>query len=255
MEECSFNLLSDYKKKKYFIKVLRKEKIFIDKVDSWIEVEHNLPLGFSYRTRYGVDNFFEQLEDFVNLPRFEFFIQYNRKNKLSFYNIPDFRKKVIKEVKIFFGKGAKEILDEKEFTEKVNNLLDKQKEVTEQAEKDYHRYFYLSEVVDNLKVLLGIKKSYYSSEVQTTLKISKEDYNEKLKVYEDELKILCKKYPNLKMPNIYYEEIPQQLSFEDWEKENRFEVEECWAEEEKENFDGDFDNYLKFQYENYLEQF
>ena len=136
--------------------------------------------------------------------------------------------------------------------------MSEQREATEEESKDFERFRFLIEEVDNLKRQIAENTGYfYEENKDKTFKIviDKKTYNGKLKIIEEEFKILCKKYSFLDMPTIYYKDIIKQLSFEDWKSETQYETEGNWDElddEEKNEYDGDFEDYLKVSYDDYL---
>ena len=145
-----------------------------------------------------------------------------------------------------------------DFIGEIKNLLSKQREATDKEAKDFERFRFLLEDIGNLKRQLPKTDTYYyDSERDKTFNISidKVTYNDKLNKIEVELIRLCKKYSFLEMPTISYKEILRRLNFEDWKSENNVEFEDEWSnfdDEEKEEYDGDFENFLKWGYDEYL---
>ena len=141
-------------------------------------------------------------------------------------------------------------------------MISKQREATEEESVDFDRFKLLIENIDNLKRHLERRTSYsYSSDNRVdnkTLKftIDKKTYNKNLKIIDEELLKLCKKYSFLKMPRVDYQDINRRLSFEDWKLHSEEELEDNWNDlddDEKEEYDGDFETYLKKGYEDYLD--
>ena len=202
------------------------------------------------------------------MPRYNLLIQHNRKadNKYSWWNLPKFHTIFIEFESIDFEIG-KEALHEInlmgfDFVGEVKKLLLQQREATEDEAKDFERYGLLLERIKNLKRHLERSTSYsysYDNRVDNrTLKftIDKKTYNQELDEVEKEFLKLCKKCSYLKMPDIEYQDIKKRLSFEDWKLHEGEEAEDDWNDlddEEKDEYDRDFDCYLKKGYEGYLE--
>ena len=113
-ENRGMNLLNPLRfKEKFFISIKKiGKRTLIDSRD-WLVVNSNLPFADSWRYKYGevgVEEFLEQLEMWVLIPRFSFFLCHNRKrdNQVSFWELPSFRKKNIEisEIEFRIGKEA-----------------------------------------------------------------------------------------------------------------------------------------------------
>jgi len=257
------NLIGNFnvKKQDYYIVILKKIEMNLISKKEKIVVRGNLPFmdyHFQYEER-GVEEFFELLEKFVEKPFFEYFIIHNRKekNKLSYYDKPEFRKETIKDIRVTIGNEARKDINEEEIKKRINELLQRQRKATEQEERDFNKYFVLMEKIEDLKRLFP-RVGYYGYERNKgqTIFIDKREYNNKLEIIENELKKVCEN-PFLEMPNIEYKEINELQSFDEWRDEN-VEAEEVWVDlddEEKENYDGDFKKFLKVNYESYVENF
>lgn len=264
------NLLNASKfKEKFFISIKKLGKRTLIDSRDWLVVNSNLPFADSWRYNYGevdVEEFLKQLEKWVLIPKFSFFLSHNRKrdNQVSSWELPSFRKKNIEvsEIEFRIGKKAEHEIKLKGFdiVGTIKNILSKQRDSTNQESLDFERFKLLIENIDNLERQLPTSSNYYGygSKKDDTLKITidKKTYNKNLKIIDEELLKLCKKYPYLKMPDIDYQDIKKRLSFEDWELHNKEEAEEDWSDledEEKDDYDGDFDCYLQKGYESYLE--
>lgn len=267
---AGLNLLNAEKfKPNYFISVSLVQEVNILGSKEGIVVNTNLSLGgYGYHRDMHPEDFFEQLKAFVQVPKYKFFIQYNRKrdNKLGWYELPEFRKEnlVLDEIKITIGDRAKQELEKLgfNFLERVKFFLSQQKEPTARQQKDFERYQALVYKVYDLKRQYGHKSSNYygyGQEVDSTIKISLDDvsYNEKLKETEDELKKLCKKYSFLKMPRVEYVKIVEPVNIKDWREEHEEELKESWEnlddETKSENYEGDFERYVDECFNNWEE--
>ena len=184
---------------------------------------------------------------------------------MSWWGLPEFRKFDIQFEVIDFdiGEEAQQELTLRgcDFVKEIKKLLSQQREATDEEAKDFERFRFLLEEKDNLKRQLPKSNDgYYSYDYKKddTFKITieKKTYNQKLEKVEQELKKLCKKYSFLEMPDVDYEKVVKRLSFKDFKAENITEIEENWAEyddDEKEEYNGDFESFLKWCYEDYLE--
>jgi len=195
---------------------------------SSICVNSNLPFMSWNFQNVSVNEFFKKFVEFVELPVFKRFIKLNRRqeNQLSSYGQPKFRENIIdiKDIDISFGDECLKEMD-KDFAsnikQQISDILDEQRIANEQETKDFTRYFFLSERIDDLK-RQGKESSYggYNygrSPSKETLKIimPDEEYNEKLKLVEDELKSLNKTYEFLELPRFDYKEDEEEDCDED----------------------------------------
>lgn len=254
-----------FKSKRFRIEVKKITEANLLEVKSEIVVNTNFPFAdwrYSYE-QIGVEEFLNQLKEWVSTPRYKFFIQHNRKrdNQASWWDLPKFKKFNVQfeEVDIDIGKCAEHELNlmSLNFVEEVKELLSQQREATEEESEDFEKYRLLLEKKGNLKRRLPKSNYSYGNEDKTLgISIDKKTFNEKLKSVEQELQKLCKKYPFLEMPSIDYQKILTQLSFKDWKAENNYDAEDEWSnftDEDKEEYDGDFENFLKWCYEQYIE--
>lgn len=256
-----------FKPDKFFIEVKKEVELNLVNHSSKLVVDTDFPFC-DWKYGYGEINpeyFLQQLKEWISIPRYNFFLQHNRKrdNKASWINLPKFRKVDIQFEDIDFRIGEQAQHDINllgfDFIKTVKKLLSQQREATDKEAKDFERFKFLLEEIENLERQIPKRNEYsYYQKKDRTIKITidKKTYNEKLKIVEQELKKLCKKYSFLEMPKIDYEEIPKKLSFKDWKAENGIEANDNWVDfddEEKEEYDGDFENYLKFCYEYYIE--
>jgi len=261
-----------FESKKYFLKIIKVSKMNLEGEKSKIVIDTNFPFS-DWRYRYGemsIEGFLDELKKWVIMPRYEMFVNYNRKkdNIPSWWNLPKFHTLILKfeDIVLEIGEEAQHDINLKgfNFVEEVKKLLSMQREATEDESKDFERYGLLLELIKNLKRHLDKDRSteYYGScnnrVDNRTLKftIDKKTYNKKLEIIEKELLKICKKYSYLKMPDIDYQDIKKRLSLEDWKLHNKEEVEDDWGDlddEEKEEYEGDFENYLKKGYIDYLD--
>lgn len=263
-----FSLIcSDNNSNHFRIEIKKHSDINLAETKSKIVINSDFPF-VDWRYSYGeidVEGFLKALEEWVLIPRYKFFIQYNRKadNKASWYNLPKFRKFDIKFEDVVFdiGKQAQEEINLLgfDFVKSVEKLLLKQREATDEEAKDFERYKLLLEEVGNLERKIPKSNEYcYGEKKDGTLKITidKKTYNSKLKKVEIELDRLCKKYSFLEMPTLRYQEILRRMSFEDWKLENEADAEDEWSnfdDEDKDEHDGDFEAFMKWCFDRYLE--
>jgi len=255
-----------FKPKRFSIEVLKVSEANLLEVKSKVQVNTNFPFR-DWRYSYGemgVQDFLNQLKEWVSTPKYKFLIIHNRKrdNQASYWDLPKFKEYNVQfeEVDFNIGKEAQHEINLKgfNFVEEVKQLLSEQREATEEEAKDFERFRFLIEELDSLKRQVP-RSNYtcYNSNQTLNITIDKKDYNEKLKKIELEFTKLCKKYPFLKMPTIDYKEIIRELSFEDWKANgNKDEAEDEWSnfnDETKEEYEGDFENFLKWCYDEYLE--
>lgn len=179
-----------------------------------VKVETNLPIskGVYYWGGYSIKDFLEFLADYVKVPQYKPFIQYNRKqeNKISWGKLKAREEFIaIDDVSIDIKENAKEFLgkEAEDFIKKVTELLKLQRKATKEEEIDFERINYLLEVVDNFRKRVKQERYYSSNKINSSFYLSKEEYNLKLKEFEDELTELHNKYPYFSMPHFYYEEI------------------------------------------------
>jgi len=269
------NLLGNFIERKprgFYISLMVETKVNLKGKKENIDISSNLPF-FSYSYSYdkkGIQDFLDKLKEYCKKPFYKFPKQRNRKadNKMSMWRLPNFREEKILFEEIDFRIGEKAVgklhKDKLDFVEVVKSILKYQKQITNEEETDFNKYFLLCERIEDLKRQINHKENYgygygYKKVTDTTLtfEITKEEFNKKLKVLEMELKSLCDKYEVLTMPNIRYKEIVKQMSCEDWCIDNEEDVRDSWDndedEEVKEELDNNFDNYLVEKYEQYVE--
>lgn len=254
----------------FFIKILKSVELNLKEKKEKIYVLSNFPFcDYYYRYDDKIPSvFLKDLKEWVKTPLFKYNVTYNRKqeNKVSSYNLPSFRTKQIdfENVKFIIGKEAEQDFDLEKFKSDVKDILSQQKIPTDKEVKEFNRYLILLERVENLKRRIPKERySYYyggRKKEDKSLKfyLDKKEYNKRLKVLEDEFKILCNRNKYLEMPSLDYKKINKILSFEKWKDDNLDEAEEIWAEyddDDKEEFDGDFDKFLKDKYDEYVDNF
>ena len=261
-------LNADKFKPNFFISVLKKIDLNLLEKEEEVVVDSNV-LSYDYYSYEGmsIKDFLRKFKGYMSIPVYDFRTQFNRRreNKVDFYYKCKFRKKdfEFEDVKITIGEQAKDYVDSLDFNfiEEVKKIIKNKKKVTEREIKDFERFSFLYNRVEDLG--RQVKQSHYSNysyghDTDRTLKISitAEEYNQKLKEVEEELKILCKKYSYLELPRFDYIKIVEPITFEDWIKEHKSEVEDSWSEfddEQKEDWDGDFDSYAESCFENFDE--
>jgi hypothetical protein len=213
------NLLSPQKSSTTFrIRLYKKVEGNLKTMTSKIVVNSNMPFMNWNFQNVSVDKFFEEFEQFVKLPIFKRFIKLNRrqKNQLGGWRLAKFRENIIRieDVDISVGEQCSaqmSVGDITLFMNRIKKLISKQRFATESEEKDFNRYFFLRERVDDLERQIKKKSySYYDTDKgkDKTIKITltDEEYNGKLKLVEDELIELNKKYEFLSLPKFDYKE-------------------------------------------------
>lgn len=269
-----FNLLGDFNPKKpkgFSIKLMVESRVNLKGKEEKINVSSDLPFNrwsYSYYSN-NTKTFLDRLIKYCKSPIYKYPRQRNRRteNNMSMWNMPKFRDKKIlfEDINFIIGEKAEGMLyeDKLDFVGEVKEILETQKETTEEQKNDFDNYFLLCEKIDDLdRQLKPIKERYsyssYSSEGKDktlTMTITKQEYNDRLKVLEDELNTLCNKYEILTMPRMSYQEIITLPSLKDWSDENEEDLRDCWDnelnDEDKEEYDGDFDKFIKFKYEEY----
>jgi len=256
-----FNLLSSNKKNSHFyISVMKDVEVDLNGVASEIIVESNLIRYYGGNS--GVEKFFSELQNYLSVPFYKPFIQNAKRqeNKISVYSCDlrlrerDFE---FSEIKIEIGKLAEEELKSLgiDFCAEVKKIVDKKRVATAQEEKDFERVSYLAQRIADLERQLGKRGyNYYgnygnnSDDKTIPIKISAEEYNQKLKEIEFEFKEMSKKYPFLKIPSMDFVEIITPLSLEEWRKKNETALKESWDnldEDEKSECENGFESYVE----------
>ena len=267
---CGLNLLNSSKfNPDYYISIKKIEKRTLVDSREWLVVNTNLPFADNWRyfqDEVGVEEFLGQLKEWVSIPRFEFFLRYNRKrdNQVSSWNLPSFRKRNIEfsEIKFSIGKEAehKVKLEGYDIMGTIKDLISKQRESTKEESFDFKNFKLLLEKKGDLDRQKKPTSNYgygYNEKKDSSIPFLLDDktYNSKLQVVEKEMKKLCKKYNFLELPTFYYVEIKKIISLKSWKKKNEEEMREDWDSEdtEKDSYDGNFDSYLEERYNLYLE--
>jgi len=269
-ENRGFSLVcSNYSNANHFyIEIKKYSDVNLVETKHKIVINTNFPFAdwrYSYN-EMNVEGFLKELGEWVLIPKYKFFIQYNRKadNKASWYDLPKFRNVDVKFEDVVFdiGEQAQEEINLLgfDFVEAVKKLLLKQREATEEETKDFERYKLLREEVGNLerKIPKSTNGYCYSGKSDETLKIviDKKTYNNRLKKVEIELNGLCEKYSFLEMPTLRYQEFVRRMSFEKWKAENEADAEDEWNnfdDNDKEEHEGDFEVFMKWCFNRYLE--
>jgi hypothetical protein len=215
IDNKGINLLSPQKSSTTFnIRLYKKVEGNLKTMTSNIVVNSNMPfMNWNFQD-VSVDKFFEEFEQFVKLPIFKRFIKLNRRqeNQLGGWRLAKFRENIIRieDVDISVGEQCSaqmSVGDITLFMNRIKKLISKQRFATESEEKDFNRYFFLRERVDDLERQIKKKYSYSCDrDKDETIKITltDEEYNGKLKLVEDELTELNKKYDFLSLPEFDY---------------------------------------------------
>ncbi|MDP8216007.1 MAG: hypothetical protein P9L98_01630 [Candidatus Kaelpia imicola] len=250
-----FNIIPEYKR--YGIIVKLEVSLNLAETKAEISISTDLPFVGYYET-HGLDSFVAEFTRWVKIPQY-IPRNFNRKeNKMSMWEMENLNLKKVsvnfEDIDIVVYPMAKKFLAEKGicyFPKVVKKLCSLQKETTKLQIKAVDRYIYLLEEIKSLKDRIGKEKNYYySCDEDKTLKlyISKKEYNNQLKEIEKELKEITKKNPFLEFPEskIEYEEVIEKLSYKKFVKQNREDLEQEFEE-------GDFEEFCKESYQNWLE--
>lgn len=267
-----FNLLGNFNEKKprgYFISLMVKTRLNLKNKEEKIVLNSDFPFvtwRYSYDRENGIQDFLDELVKYCKKPVYKYPFQRNRKqdNKVNTWNMPEFREKKVafEDIEFNIGEKAHDLLfaDKIDFVKMVKDILEYQKELTDEEKADFDKYFFLYEKIENTKRQLKSTSSYYSNKPTDntlTFNISKQEYNEKLKEIEVELNSLCDKHEVLEMPSIYYKEIIKKKTLDEFKEESIENLRDSWDndmdEEDRDRFDGDFDEFLKQKYEEFLE--
>jgi len=211
------NLINSQKSSPTFsIHLFKKVEGNLLTMKSEILVNSNLPFMNWNFQNVSIDEFFEKFEEYVKLPIFKRFIKLNRcqENKLSGWGLTNFREDIIsiKDIDISFGEECLKQVSEGDivlFKNRIKTILSKQHLYTESESKDFTRYFILCEKAQDLRRQVKSSNNYcYDRNNDKSIKmtLSDEEYNNKLKLIEDELKALNKKYEFLSIPRLDYKE-------------------------------------------------
>lgn len=258
--------------KKYYIKVNLVVKQNLEEREETLEVDTNIYSNGYYYREYDVEKFLKDLEDFCSKPLAEV-IRTNKKERgYGYYGSGidlreienEIRDKTIKfsDIKIEIGELARQKLKELniDFENRVKDLLSKQKSISKDKQIKINRYVFLREHLKMLKSLITEESNYYSynKPKDNSLKImlNPNEYNDRLKEVEKELRILEKSL-EITPYKIEYIVIKEEMTYEKWLKENEeqlrgeFQESECeipfeeWAEmtyENSENDEQEFDD-------------
>jgi len=206
-----FNFLNidEIENKEFFIDVYVKREQTLLKEEEDIVVNSNLGIR-EYRSYGGTDvfSFLEELEDFCKKILFFDVKSSNRKNMPSHYGDIDTLKDktrdrtlIFSTIKIRVTESAEELLKEEgieNFKEEIKKMLDLQQKTTKSKQKLIERFIYLKEKELTLKNFLGknnvVERYSYNKKPKESSRIliTKEEYNQKLKNIEIEMKAIAK---------------------------------------------------------------
>jgi hypothetical protein len=256
------NLLNWKKDSPFFISVMKEVSINLARMSDKIVVDTNL--CSCYGRTSNIKSFFSDLENYLSIPYYKPFIQNARRqeNKASIYSCDlslrenDFE---FSDIKIEIGELAEEELKKLgiDFCADVKKIVSKKRIATIEEEKDFERASYLAQRIRDLERQLGKRAYSYSSsygnygdnkDETIPIKISAEEYNQKLREVETELKQFSKKYPFLKIPTMTFVKIKVVVTLEVWKEKNKLALEESWKnldEDEKEEYENKFEAYIE----------
>lgn len=263
-----FNIVQT--EKKFYIEVELKVTQDLKSKEEVINVKTNLdiPNGShsGYWGNYDVVDFLADLEKFCESPFAEIRTT-NRKETLGHYELSDIRHKTrdkiinFSDIKITIGNLAKKKLEvlEIDFENQIKGILKKQKYIDKETQDKIDRYVFLREKMEILKSLVGYKEDYgysynnYGQPKDNTLKmtLSPQEYNDKLKEIETEIRKL-EKFFGLKETEMKYVKIPEKIDYDKWLKDNEERLRDDY-EENKEDDSITFDEYCEMCFEQDLD--
>ena len=235
LQNKGVNLLSERKKPIPTIKLYKKVSGNLLEMKSKVIVSHtNLPIHVYYRAETSIEDFLKNLEEVVELPKYDDFIIGNRRreNKGNRWGLTSFDNKIIDydSIKFLWGDELLKNTTQEyraEFMRKVSKILDKQRYATDEETKDFARYFALCHKVEDLGRQSKKKTySYYcggeEKDKSLTMLMTDEEFNKKLKDIEDELETLKEKYDFLKLPRFDYKEKEEVEDEEDYDEDMNY---------------------------------
>jgi len=257
--------------KKYYLNVNLKITQDLKDKDELLEVDTNLYISSGYyRQGYSVVDFLKDLETFCNKP-FGEVISHNKKgygysgnySYSSYGNFSEIERVIRKDtfkfsdIKIEIGDLAREKLKEMniDFEEQVKSILKKQKDITKDRQDKINQYVILREKIYMFKSLIKEDDGYsYSSKPKdytNKIMLSPIEYNSNLKEVEVELRKL-EKYFGIDEMRLDYIQIKEELTFEEWKKNNDETLRENFkqAQEESDESETTFDEYCELVFEN-----
>jgi hypothetical protein len=242
-------------KKKYYIKVNLVVTQDLKTREEVLDVRDNLYVTHrGYYKEYDVVDFLKDLKEFSEKPLAKIMTisrkgyGYNGNYSYNSYSngYSEIKDKIrtetinFSDIEISIGDLAREKLKkiDIDFESEVKEILKKQKDINKEMQEKVNRYVFLEEKISMLKSLIKEESRYsysYNKPKDNTSKIilSPNEYNTKLKEIETEMREL-EKYFGLKEMRFDYIKIQEEVSYENWFKENERELRINFSESESE---------------------
>ena len=250
----------DKKSKKYYLEILLDIQQNLKETREEICIKTNI-LNQSRFCEYSIEDFLKDLNEYVRKPYVIIKETSNRINEDRYDNDINGLRDLIRDKHIIFadidfriGELAKEKIN-KNLIEEIKEILSQQAKVDKKNQKLMDRFIYLKEKVLTLKTLIEETKTYWNKPKDNTLKIliTTEEYNEKLKVIEEELKVIAKVF-GLELREMDYIVVEEELSYDEWLEDNKDDLQENYKIYcENDDYEGcsDFEEYCKMMFEEF----
>jgi len=240
-------------KSKYYVDVFLETEQTLLKKTQEVKVSFSLPFGYStHRFADLLEDFFTKLEVFCEKPLLRMKKSNNRKNDVcggydrDLRQIKDsLRNKTIvfNDVEItLYPLAEKELKKQKiDFVERFKNILKTQQKRDNEREKLLNRFVYLKEKESTLKCFLEKENySYYPEKRDKTIRImiTPQEYNQKLKKIETEMKQIAKSF-GFELSDFDYLKIPRKVEYDEWLSYMKSEL--------KQNYDNYFEGEESFE--------
>jgi len=249
------------KEKKYYINVFIETKQNLKEKTEEIKIKQNLFSVGYWDNDFNVNNFLEKLDKFSKKLFCIIKKTSNRKNKSNYdTDLSELRDKfrdktiVFNDIDINITENAEQQLKyiNLDFIGEVKKLLNQQQKTDKSKQKLIDRFVYLKEKVLTLKTFIEKTNSYDSRKKEdNSLKIliTPEEYNQKLKEIETEMKTIAESF-GIELRELDYIVIKERIGFDEWFKQNEDELKENYEENEGES---DFENFDEYAEQMYVE--
>jgi len=248
-------------KKKYYINVFIETKQNLKEKTEEIKIKQNLFSVGYWDNDFNVNDFLEKLDKFSKKLFCIIKKTSNRKNKSNYdTDLSELRDKfrdktiVFNDIDINITENAEQQLKyiNLDFIGEVKKLLNQQQKTDKSKQKLIDRFVYLKEKVLTLKTFIEKTNSYDSRKKEdNSLKIliTPEEYNQKLKEIETEMKTIAESF-GIKLRELDYIIIKERIGFDEWLEQNKDELRENYEENEGES---DFENFDEYAEQMYVE--
>ena len=249
------------KEKKYYINVFIETKQNLKEKTEKMKIKQNLFSVGYWDNDFNVNNFLEKLDKFSKKLFCIIKKTSNRKNKSNYdTDLSELRDKfrdktiVFNDIDINITENAEQQLKyiNLDFIGEVKKLLNQQQKTDKSKQKLIDRFVYLKEKVLTLKTFIEKTNSYDSRKKEdNSLKIliTPEEYNQKLKEIETEMKTIAESF-GIELRELDYIVIKERIGFDEWFKQNEDELKENYEENEGES---DFENFDEYAEQMYVE--